>query len=227
MEVVAREPSLPKERRSVGAGVVNGVVNGAKQLNETKPLNNAKPLNNTNPLSNTNTLIHRSIPTINEFYFIDYASIYFQREKARFFRHSSLEAMISYSPHIPLRTLHFIDRNTVTDVLEMERWILSVLGESSHHPQAGHLTEEDCSLLESLLYKLYSLRDTVDEVYCYLIKMITDNPSPVSELKGFEVLFLLARCILPSNNFFNYCLRFCYNSVQNRDDVGLLSFPYL
>ena len=88
------------------------------------------------------------------------------------------------------------------------------------------VTEDDCSLLESLLYRLYSLRDTVDEVYCYLIKMITDNPSPVSEMKGFEVLFLLSRCILPSNNFFNYCLRFCYNSVQNRDDVRLLSSPH-
>lgn len=184
---------------------------------------------NTTPtptLPQNTTLIHRSIPTINDFYFIDYASIYFQREKARFFRHSSLEAMISYNPRIPLRTLHFIDRNTVTDVLEMERWILSILGETSHHPRTGHLTEDDCSLLESLLYRLYSLRDTVDEVYCYLIKMITDNPSPVSEMKGFEVLFLLSRCILPSNNFFNYCLRFCYNSVQNRDDVRLLSSPH-
>lgn len=189
-------------------------------------MKSSTPSKPSNTLPQNTTLIHRSIPTINDFYFIDYASIYFQREKARFFRHSSLEAMISYNPRIPLRTLHFIDRNTVTDVLEMERWILSILGETSHHPRTGHLTEDDCSLLESLLYRLYSLRDTVDEVYCYLIKMITDNPSPVSEMKGFEVLFLLSRCILPSNNFFNYCLRFCYNSVQNRDDVRLLSSPH-
>ena len=172
------------------------------------------------------TLIHRFIPNLDEFYFIDYASIYFQREKARFFRHLSLEDMITYSHQIPLRTLHDIERSKVMDVLEMERWLLAIMEEYPHESSTdryvhwGHLTGDDKALLASLLYKLGSLRDVVDEIYCFLLKMLNDNPSPDRELKGFEVLFVLARCTPPSNHFFNYCLRFCYSFLTNREEVG-------
>ena len=181
-------------------------------------------LHSTSSLLPQNTL-HRFIPNLDEFFFIDYASIYFQREKARFFRHISLEDMVSYSHQVPLRTLHDIDRNKVMDVLEMERWLLVIMEEYPHESSTdryihwGHLTGDDKALLASLLYKLGSLRDAVDEIYCFLLKMLNENPSPDRELKGFEVLFVLSHCVHPTNNFFNYCLRFCHDCFSNREEV--------
>ena len=134
--------------------------------------------------------------------------------------------MISYSHQIPLRTLHDIDRSKVMDVLEMERWLLTIMDEYPHESSTdryvrwGHLTGDDKALLASLLYKLGSLRDAVDEIYCFLLKMLNDNPFPERELKGFEVLYVLAHCFPPSNHFFNYCLRFCYYSLTNREEVS-------
>lgn len=174
--------------------------------------------------SKTGIFIHRFIPDLKDYSLLDYASIYYHREKARFFRQVSVEDMITYSPAIPLRPLHKISGDRVMEILNMERLLLPIVSGCPHaKPQdnsivAGHLTGDDKSALEMVLYTLSMLHSEVDEVYAYILKMLTENPSPANELKGFEVLYVLTRCIPPSNHFFNYCLQFCYDHVFSHNE---------
>ena len=182
--------------------------------------------------SQSEPFLHRSVPDLKEYNLLDYATIYFHRQRIRFFHHISLDNMISYSHSILSDTLQYVHDDHIIDILRIERWLFPIFSGCPHEDSEdledsedsednkgakGHLTNDDKNALMKVIYELSVLRVEIDEIYCYALKMLKDNPSQVNELKGFEVLYILMCCFPPSNHLLNYCLRFCYDRLHSRN----------
>lgn len=178
-----------------------------------------------NPTRLSTDVEYHSIPDIQEYSFYDFVTMYFQRDKTRFFHNASIEELASFSAKIPIHSLTCVDRSKLQDLLEMERWILSILGilndnvTEESNEKWGHLDSNDSNRLLSLLYQLASRKDLVDEIFCFLVKESVDTPDSMIEMKVFEVLFVLLHCFLPSYHFFNYLACYFYKKIYNRDEV--------
>ena len=170
--------------------------------------------------------IHRFIPDVLEYDFFDYIAVYFARERSRFFHHASAEELGSFSARIPLHSLQYVDRSRVQDVLEIERWVLAILGYykddvSETGPTSyGHLTKSDVVRLQSILYKLCSMREVIDEVVCYVMKESVDCSDALCELKAYEVLAAIVGCIHPTDHLFNYLVSYLYRKIYDKDEVS-------
>lgn len=168
------------------------------------------------------------IPDIQDYSFTDFVSIYFQRERTRFFHNPTIEELASFSSKIPIRSLMCVEHSKLQDLLEMERWILSILGllpdsvtEKSTN-QWGRIDSNDFDRLLNLLYQLASQKDLLDEIFCFLVKESIDTPEFTMETKIYEVLFVLLQCFHPSYHFFNYLASYLYKKINNHDEVSIL-----
>ena len=165
------------------------------------------------------------IPDIHDYSFYDFVSIYFHREKARFFHNPTIEEMASFSAKIPIRSLIHVEHSQLQDLLEMERWIMSILGllpDSSVGQgtvQWGHMDSNDFDRLLNLLYQLASRKDLMDEIFCFLVKESIDTPDSVIEIKVYEVLYVILQCFRPSYHFFNYLAAYLLKKVNSHDEV--------
>ena len=111
-------------------------------------------------------------------------------------------------------------------MLEIERWVLAILGYykddvSETGPTGyGHLAKSDVIRLQSILYKLCSMREVIDEVMCYVIKESVDCNDALCELKAYEVLAVIVNCIHPTDHLFNYLVSYVYRKIYDKDEVG-------
>ncbi|KAF8705905.1 MyTH4 domain, partial [Rhizoctonia solani] len=79
---------------------------------------------------------------------------------------------------------------TTGDVLEEERWLLA---EGIEH---GELR---------------------DEIYCQVVKQLTDNPSPESAFRGWQLLCVLLVTFPPSKNFEGYLRSFMLSKIKQTE----------
>ena len=219
--------SLPKQSHHIHQRTVTSELLPAKS-SETPAKSDEtpiKPLSSISPAVPTPTRVHRYIPDLEDYDFFDYANLYFHREKTRFFHHSSVAELGSFSAKIPVHSLQYVDRSRVPDVLEMERWVLAILGyykddiSESDAVEFGHLSKKDEVRLQCILFKLCSMREVVDEIVCYLVKQSVDCPDALCELKLYEVLFVVVNCLHPSDHLFNYLVSYLHGKVYDEDEV--------
>ncbi|KAG8829254.1 hypothetical protein FRC17_006882, partial [Serendipita sp. 399] len=93
--------------------------------------------------------------------------------------------------------------------------------EHSHHRSTGNsiLEEEKWMLQEGLLHG--ELRD---EIYCQLVKQLSNNPSAESIFKGWQLLCVLVVTFPPSKNFEEYLRSFMRErSTQTEGRVDVMS----
>jgi myosin heavy subunit len=80
------------------------------------------------------------------------------------------------------------------------------------------------SLIAELILTCQSYPFFRDEVYCMVIKQLTDNPHIPSLLQGWRLLSIISRYIAPSPAFFPYVLRYIYSHTPEaleHDDLEL------
>lgn len=179
----------------------------------------------TNQPSSITPDIH-CIPDILNYSFYDFVSVYFQRDKARFFHTASVDELASFTSKIPIHSLTVLDHSKIQDALEIERWILSILGiireafTSENQECWSHLDSKDSSCLLKILFQLASRKDILDEIFCFLVKETIDPPDPLIEIKAFEILFVILHCFHPSYHFFNYLAGYLYKRIFSHDEVS-------
>ncbi|KAK3095857.1 hypothetical protein FSP39_020064 [Pinctada imbricata] len=75
-----------------------------------------------------------------------------------------------------------------------------------------------------------------DEVYCQVVKQITNNPDRSSEEKGWQLLYLLSSCAVPSSDLYDECEQFmkmnrhgmaqrCLEQFRRRKREGARLYP--
>ncbi|CDW55866.1 myosin VIIa [Trichuris trichiura] len=93
-----------------------------------------------------------------------------------------------------------------------------------------------CDLTESVFAP--AIKQTVlrDEVYCQILKQLTNNPNPVSVEKGWELLWLCSGLFAPSQTLHNEVACFlrsrhhpvaadCFNRIQKSKRTGSRKYP--
>ena len=84
----------------------------------------------------------------------------------------------------------------------------------------GYMGDRSCghpdSLASELLQSALDCKDVRTEVYCQIIKQLTQNPSSQSEQKGYELLVLCLYTFPPPPDFENYCEMYL-RSLPNKD----------
>lgn len=175
-------------------------------------------------------------PDIADYQFLEYASIYFQRQKTSFFRNSSVELLCNFSSKPLLHPLHMVDRMHIADALDFERSILVLQGtitdakRGQGSPRWGLLTSGDVKQLSNVIGGLSRAPDLVDELFAYLIRQTTECSNAKAELKGFEALYVIARCCKPSDHLLPYLiahLRRCCYADNEVGDMGWVHFRSL
>ena len=173
----------------------------------------------------SSSTISHCIPDIHDYSFYDFVSMYFQRDKARFFHTASIDELASFTSKIPIHSLTLLDHSIIQDALEIERWILTILGiitdsfTTEKNETWGHLNSNDSTCLLKILFQLASRKDLLDEIFCFIVKETIDPPDPVIDIKAFEILFVLLHCYHPSYHFFNYLASYLYKRIHSHDEV--------
>jgi len=72
------------------------------------------------------------------------------------------------------------------------------------------------SLASELLQSALDVKDIRTEIYCQIIKQLTQNPSGQSEAKGRDLLILCLYTFAPPPDFENYCEMYL-RSLPNKD----------
>lgn len=176
-------------------------------------------------LLSASTVTLHCIPDIHDYSFYDFVSMYFQRDKARFFHTASIDELASFTSKIPIHSLTLLDHSILQDALEIERWILTILGiiadsfTTENKETWGHLDSNDAACLLKILFQLASRKDLLDEVFCFLVKETIDPPEPLIDIKSFEILFVILHCYHPSYHFFNYLASYLYKRIYSHDEV--------
>ena len=160
---------------------------------------------------------------LNEYNFVDYAAIYFQRKKPRLFHSFSLAELTSYSTEVPLRPLHSFSEMLSSTVLEIERSVMIFMNIT-----AGYVSEEseaeaadaDKKLLEAIVYQSRLSQSVFDEVVCFTMKEIQNNPQETSCCLGFKLLYILLMMRRPSLPLLKYVLSFVYRQIVDLNVGG-------
>ena len=157
---------------------------------------------------------------LNEYDFVHYASIYFQRKKPRLFHPFSLEELISYTTEVPLRPLHFIHQLFTSTVLEIERDIMIFMDITVGYVSSESPSTVNKKLLDNIVYQSYCNQSIFDEVVCFTIKEINNNPQETSCYLGFKLLYILLMMRRPSLPLLKYVLSFVYRQIVDSNVGG-------
>jgi myosin VIIa len=98
-----------------------------------------------------------------------------------------------------------------------------------------------CSVSNELTDQIFekALKEDLlkDEIYCQLLKQLTDNRSRIGEDRGWELLWLATGLFAPSENLLKECMQFlrsrqrhqialdCINRLQKTKKSGTRKFP--
>ena len=164
---------------------------------------------------------------LSEFDFINYASIYFQREKKRIFHSVSLEDMTQYDHRIPLHPLHPIPLK-ISDIMEVERKILMVMSIISYDDNRfDSEQEQEDRYMQEIVFSSVSSQDYFDEILCYLMKQTNGNPEEDSQIRGYRLLFLLLSLRRPSYHLFHYLLNYIYVQITQSGMIGQIAMAII
>ena len=86
--------------------------------------------------------------------------------------------------------------------------IVSFMGDrNTRKDSGGHAAK----LLKNTLHAPEELRD---EIFCQIMKQVTNNPDPVSTVRGWQLLAICAGTYPPSKEFNPYMMYFCQKHMD-------------
>ncbi|KAM9597371.1 LOW QUALITY PROTEIN: myosin XVB [Trichechus inunguis] len=144
----------------------------------------------------------------------------------RFFRksHTSLDAtggsvkgkatasLVQYTKApIQESLISFSDEDKNKEAVESFRALMQFMGDQSK-PRG----KDEIVLLYELL-KLCQEENLRDEIYCQVIKQVTEHPRPECCAQGWKFLSLLTGCFLPSTTLMPYVTKFLQDAGQSQE----------
>ena len=160
---------------------------------------------------------------LNDYTFLAYASIYFQREKTRLFHSSTLQELITFSSQVPIQPLHRGMNARVNSVLEVERKVLMFINAIAQEAGDSEFSSENSDLLEQICFQSLTSQEMFDEIVCFVIKETNGNPSEESQRLAFHLLFVLLSQRRPSSHLLHYIVYYIYLQLSQSGAIGGLA----
>ena len=167
--------------------------------------------------SNSSSILYSDL---NEYNFVNYAEIYFQRKKPRLFHSFSLTELTSFTAEVPLHPLHFIPEMFTSTVLDIERNIMVYMNITAGYTSSESFSAESKKILENIVYQSYCNQSIFDEVVCFTIKEIQNNPLEESSYLGFKLLYILLMMRRPSLPLLKYVICFVNRHIADSNVGG-------
>lgn len=159
---------------------------------------------------------------LNDYTFLAYASIYFQREKTRLFHSSTLQELITFTSQVPIQPLHRVANARVNSVLEVERKVLMFIKAIAQEAEDAALSENN-DLLEQICFQSLTSQEMFDEIVCFVMKETNGNPSEESQQLAFHLLFVLLSQRRPSSHLLHYIVYYIYLQLSQSGAIGGLA----
>ena len=160
---------------------------------------------------------------LNDYTFLAYASIYFQREKTRLFHSSTLQELITFSSQVPIQPLHRVMNARVNSVLEVERKVLMFIKAIAQETEDSELSSENNDLLEQICFQSLTSQEMFDEIVCFVIKETNGNPNEESQRLAFHLLYVLLSQRRPSSHLLHYIVYYIYLQLSQSGAIGGLA----
>mmetsp|Transcript_24551 Transcript_24551/g.76972 ORF Transcript_24551/g.76972 Transcript_24551/m.76972 type:complete len:751 (-) Transcript_24551:571-2823(-) len=116
---------------------------------------------------------------------------------------TTMEKLLSHKTSLIRTSLKQLNQDLATEACQSFRNITGYMGDRNTTKGA---VEHSVKLLNNMLLAPEDLRD---EVYCQLIKQTTRNPSPESNMKGWELLCILTGSFPPGEELKPFVMHHC------------------
>lgn len=158
-------------------------------------------------------MLEVELPEIEDKAIEEYAEAYFNlNRKGVFNKATTVEKILSWKTDIIKTSLRKMAKDLAQTAVQAHKNITGFMGDRSTGKETGGHAYK---LLNNCMHAPEELRD---EIYCQLIKQTTNNPSPASDLKGWQLIAICAGAFPPSKDFEPYLLSYC---DKHKDDKTL------
>lgn len=151
--------------------------------------------------------------------FEQYVEKYFIFDRKGLFKsRTTAEKITHWKSDLIKTSLRILGSSEATkDAVQLFRNITGYMGDrDSSKTQTEHLDK----ILKLMIKTTNELRD---EIYCQIVKQITENPNIISTLKGWELLLICLNVFPPSNEL-KFCLMSYISHYLNHENVQLSKY---
>eukprot|EP01138_Halocafeteria_seosinensis_P011068 gb/GECG01011304.1/.p1 GENE.gb/GECG01011304.1/~~gb/GECG01011304.1/.p1 ORF type:complete len:801 (+),score=169.81 gb/GECG01011304.1/:1-2403(+) len=149
----------------------------------------------------------------------DYAEEHFNLNRKGFLnKRTTVEKVLSWKHETIKKSLRIMpDKDIEQQALQCFRNVTGFMGDRSSNKEEGGHAEK---LLKACLEAPEDLRD---EIYCQIMKQVTNNPSQSSLYRGWQLLAVCSGAFPPSATLEPYLMSFCNQNREEKDGIGELA----
>jgi hypothetical protein len=146
----------------------------------------------------------------------EYANDYLNlRRKGMFASLTTVNKILSHKKKMIKRPLRVMPEKSMDEpALQIFKNITGFMGDRSSKKEGGGHAEK---MMKTLLTAPEELRD---EAYTQLVKQTTNNPSPDSLFRGWQLFSILSGSILPSPEFTPFLKSYFFSAMQTTESGG-------
>lgn len=131
--------------------------------------------------------------------------------KGLFNKRTQVEKILSFKKDLIKKSLLNLPSTMNNEAVQSYKNIVSFMGDrSTRKDSGGHASK----LLKNTLHAPEELRD---EIFCQIMKQVTNNPDPESTLRGWQLLAICSGTYPPSNDFHPFVMYFCQKHLTHEN----------
>jgi len=137
--------------------------------------------------------------------------------KGIFGKRTKVTKILNFKKDLIKTALLKLNSSMNVEAVQAFKNVVSFMGDRSTRKDAGGHAQK---LMKNTLHAPEELRD---EIFCQIIKQVTNNPDPTSTSRGWQLMAIAAGTYPPSREFKPYLMYYCELHKNDPDGIGDLA----